>query len=191
MALVDIFMACMAIISHGFSFAHRFCRQESWDALTLYSSLAQSELLQGAAERKRPRETRAEAFPQMEAREFGHGKIKGKSWENQWKINGKLENQWNIKGTSRGNKWKIHGKLTEKRGKIMGKYWEYGNIIDGKYHGKIKGKSWPIMAFHSSSHEHNLVGFHSPVGWWLVLAGFTIQDEAWIIEDYQDPLSWL
>ena len=72
-------------------------RQETWEALTLYSTLAQSELLQGTAERKRPpatRETRAEA---------GRcGKRCEKLWEHQWKINGKsrehhgeiVDNQW-------------------------------------------------------------------------------------------------
>ena len=95
MALVDIFMACMAVISHGFSFAHRFCRQESWDALTLYSSLAQSELLQGTAERKRPREARAEAFPRSE---------RVWSWEKMSESNGtSKEHQGEIKGKSLEN----------------------------------------------------------------------------------------
>jgi hypothetical protein len=47
-------------------------------------------------------------------------KTRGKSMENQWKINGKsMKNQFKIRGKSVENQWRIKGKLMENQWKII------------------------------------------------------------------------
>ncbi|CAL1161196.1 unnamed protein product, partial [Cladocopium goreaui] len=105
--------------------------EESWDALTLYSSLAQSELLQGTAERKRPRETRAEAalplkrWPEFLSHRWGPGESESletvltrlESLFPQWSLHGGWlgQNVWIVKpgSNSKGSGIECFSKLTE------------------------------------------------------------------------------
>ena len=67
------------------------------------------------------------------------GKSNGKSVENQWKISGKsVENQWKISGKSVENQWKISGKSVEKHGKVWANPWENHHKSIGQENDDLK-----------------------------------------------------